>query len=133
MCYRLCWNSSQMSYIIEENRELSPIHVTIDSSSDESDSGGCKHIRHLSKNYDYADENDGYDLDYDNDFFQPMKYRNTQSKSLKQFLFVIGFASTLIILSQLYLTFYYGEPLGSVKSDYHFYAFVAIILLLISQ
>lgn len=118
-----------MSYIIENN-ELNPIHVTIDSSSDESDIGDCKLIRHQSKNYDYADEDDGYDYD----FFQPVKTRNAQSKSLKQFLFVIGFASTLIILSQLYLTFNYGDPIGSVQSNCHLHRFVAIAIpLSISQ
>lgn len=105
-----------MSYITDENSEFSPIHVTNDSSSDESDSVDCKLIRHQSKNYDYADENDVYDYD----FFSPIKNRNAQSKSLKQFLFVIGFASTLIILSQLYLTFYYGDPLGSGQSRIQF-------------
>lgn len=114
-----------MSYITDENSEFSPIHVTNDSSSDESDSADCKLIRHQSKNYDYADENDCYDYE----FFSPTKNRNAQSKSLKQFLFVIGFASTLIILCQLYLTFYYGDPLGSGQSNNPMlHAFVAIIL-----
>lgn len=118
-----------MRYIIE-NIELNPIHVTIDSSSDESDSGDCKFIRHQLKNYDYADEDDGHDYD----FFQPLKTRNAQSKSLKQFLFVIGFASTLIILSQLYLTFNYSDPIGSVQSNCNLHSFVAIpISLSISQ
>lgn len=109
---KLCWNPFQM---FEENDDLSPIHVAIDSSSDESDSGDCKLIRHQSKNYDYADEDDGYD------FFQPIKIRNAQSKSLKQFLFVIGFASTLIILSQIYLSFYYVDPIGNLQSNIHWH------------
>lgn len=112
-----------MSYFIEKKAELSPIHVTIDSSSDELDSGDCKLIRHQSKKYDYADEDDGYDYDY----FQPIKNRNAQSKLLKQFLFVIGFALTLTILSQLLLTFYHEDPSGIiVQSNIYLYAFVAI-------
>ena len=37
-----------------------------------------------------------------------------QNKSLKRFLFLFGFASTLILLSQLYLSLYfYGSSFGS--------------------
>lgn len=35
--------------------------------------------------------------------------RHSQNKSIKRFLFIFGFASTLIVLSQLYLTLYYDD------------------------
>lgn len=40
-------------------------------------------------------------------FFASTKKSARQNKSLKRFLFLFGFASTLLILSQIYLTFYF--------------------------
>lgn len=51
--------------------------------------------------------------DFDNDLaFSSNRHRQKQSKSLKQFLFLFGFASSIIILSQLYLSIYFNDPLG---------------------
>lgn len=72
--------------------------------------GGSRFQRKFQNN-DYDDENDS-----DNDVSVQQKSirfdttsRLSNKKSLKRFLFLIGFASTLIILSQLYLLFYYDE------------------------
>lgn len=40
------------------------------------------------------------------------KSRSIRNKSLKNFLFLFGFASSLIILSQLYLSLYYDDPIS---------------------
>lgn len=47
-----------------------------------------------------------------------------QNKSLKRFLYLFGFASTLILLSQLYLSLYfYGSSFGSelINENAHFF------------
>lgn len=63
------------------------------------------------QNSEYDDDNDNGNDDgnqqkssrFNTSLRQPYK------KSLKRFLFLFGFASTLIILSQLYLLFYYDD------------------------
>lgn len=56
---------------------------------------------------------DNEDLQY----FHQQKTRQSQNRTSKQFLFLFGFATTVIILSQLYLSLYYHDPLGIGKSN----------------
>lgn len=66
----------------------------------------------------FQDDDDDYDGSDDGNQLQPRHHsirfdvslRQSQKKSFKRFLFLFGFASTLIILSQLYLLFYYDDP-----------------------
>lgn len=42
--------------------------------------------------------------------FDVVSLRQSHKKSMKRFLFLFGFASSLIVLSQLFLLFYYDDP-----------------------
>lgn len=55
-------------------------------------------------------QDDDYDNDDGNQQQNSRFERQSRRKSLKRFLFLFGFASMLIILSQLYLLFYYDDP-----------------------
>ena len=56
----------------------------------------------------YHDDDDDDDDDRNGRFYASS--RQMYKKSIKRYLFLFGFVSTLIIFSQLYLSLYYYEP-----------------------
>lgn len=80
--------------------------------------------------------NSKIDTDFDDDLemygaspqYHSSSRQPLQSKSVRRFLFIFGFASTLIILSQIYLSLYYEEP--TLQGLYQ-YSFPSIVYLLV--
>lgn len=71
--------------------------------------GGSRFQRKFQNN-DYDDDHDNDDANQQRNIRFDTSSRQSNKKSLKRFLLIFGFASTLIILSQLYLLFYYDDP-----------------------
>lgn len=63
---------------------------------------------HDDSDYDVDDEDDDEDSHQHRQF--NVSLRHPHKKPFKQFLYLFGFATALIILSQLYLLFYYDDP-----------------------
>lgn len=54
-------------------------------------------------------------------FISSQKSRQSQNRSFKQFLVLFGFATSFIILLQLYLSLYYDDPMNrGMIYDIHF-------------
>lgn len=106
------------------------ISDNIDSSSDENDcieeideqtAETCKLILIQNVNEPNAtyrrsqNSNTNSKFSYENDdfiYYNHLKTRQAPNKTSKKFLFLFGFATTIIILSQIYLSLYYSDPLG---------------------
>lgn len=78
------------------------------------DGGGSRFHKRKFQDDD-GDDDDNDDADEDHRQFN-VSLRQTHKKPVKRFLFLFGFAFTLIVLSQLYLLFYYDDP--SVQGEF---------------
>lgn len=76
------------------------------------DRGRSRFQRNKFQNSGYADDNDSdnaVDVNQQKSSRFNTSLRQAHQKPVKRFLYVFGFASTLIILSQLYLLIYYDD------------------------